>query len=151
MITFGPVARRLLAILPVAIGLAAVPVFAAYADENFEPRSGVAIEDASLSGAGVGQNARLRLRIDNASGRKITLLGLRAEVAQSAALIVSAPDAVPQVVPAFVLLDQETLDLESSHIGAELHGLRRPILGGETIEFELIFALGAFTATAHVH
>ena len=93
----------------------------------------------------------MRLRIDNASGRKIALLGLRAEIAEGGALTVSAPGAPTRDAQVFVLLDQEMLELGSSHIGAELRGLRRPIRAGEIIPFELIFAVGAVAATAHAH
>jgi copper(I)-binding protein len=153
MTHFPPVIRmwRRLAPLAVAIGLALAPTLRAAADESFEPLSGVTIEDASITVARVGETARLSMRIDNASGRKITLLGVRAEIADSGALIVAPPGAAQQDAQSFVLLDQETLDLGSSHIGAELRGLRRPIHPGETVEFELIFAVGAVKAIAHAH
>jgi hypothetical protein len=151
MITPVSPALRRLAVLPLAIGLAMAPALAAHADESFEPVSGVTIDGASVGAADAGGAARLLMRIDNASGRKITLLGLRAEIADSGALTVAPDGAARQDARSFVLLDQETLDLGSSHIGAELRGLRHPIHPGELIEFELIFAVGAVAGAAHVH
>ena len=155
MTYFPPVAfmwQRLAPLaMAVAVALALASTLPAAADESFEPLSGVAVEDASIVAARVGDTARLTMRIDNASGRKITLLGVRAEIADSGALIVAPPGVAKQEAQSFVLMDQETLDLASSHIGAELRGLRRPIHPGETVEFELIFAVGAVKAIAHAH
>lgn len=121
------------------------------ADETSEVLSGVTIEDARAVPAETGGVTRLRFRLDNTSGRTVVLDGIRSPVASEGALVVSGGDGAQPAAAGLLLLDQETLDLGTSHLGAELRGLRRSLRDGDFIEFEAVFRSGTAPARAHVH
>lgn len=107
---------------------------------------GRAAEPADAGGA-----TRLRFRVENASGRTVVLEDIRSPDAAEGALVVSGGDGAQPAAAGLLLLDQETLDLGTSHLGAELRGLRRALRDGDIIEFEAVFRTGAAPARAHVH
>lgn len=76
---------------------------------------------------------------------------IRSPDAAEGALVVSGGDGAQPAAAGLLLLDQETLDLGTSHLGAELRGLRRALRDGDIIEFEAVFRTGAAPARAHVH
>lgn len=133
-----------------AIALVAAPS-RSRADETSEVLSGVTIEGARAEPPTPGGATRLRFRVENASGRTVVLEDIRSPDAAEGALVVSGGDGAQPAAAGLLLLDQETLDLGTSHLGAELRGLRRALRDGDIIEFEAVFRTGAAPARAHVH
>lgn len=133
-----------------AIALAATPS-RPQADETSEVLNGVTIEDARAAPAESGGATRLRFRIENASGRTVALDAIRSPDAEEGVLVVVGDNDAQPAAAGLLLLDQETLDLGTSHLVAELRGLGRPLRDGDFIEFEAVFRAGTAPARAHVH
>lgn len=140
---------RLLSFVLVAV-LAAAPG-AARADETAEPISGLLIEDAVVTPAPVGRTAMLGFRIDNFSGRSVTLIGARSPRAGSGVLMIGSHGGKAEVATAVSIRQDESLDLRSSHIWIELRDIRQAIEPGDMVPFELIFATGTVAVQAHAH
>jgi len=129
-------------------GLLSPPV---YADVTTEPIDGVSVENAHATVARRGGGSRVHFQIDNASGRDLTLVGVSSNIAGSGSLVSRRPVVgVQDITPLFVA-SEETLDLASSHLWAELRDLNVDLNVGDIIEFELQFRSGIAKAAAHVH
>ena len=141
--------------IPIAVVFALllkVAVTPSTADESFEPLSGVTVYDAVVDSAPTGATSRLQMKIENLSSEDITLIGVRSSIAASGALVVVGgpePDAETSLV--LLIRQEETLDLQSSHIRLELRGLKSPLTKGDSAPFELVFRRGVALGMAHVH
>ncbi len=131
-----------------AIGALSLPTFA---DESFEPISGVDVLNATATLAAVGETSRLRFRLENFSSADMTLIGVRSEKAVSGAIIVSDGEGGRSEAPQLLIKEEETLDFETSHIWLELRELKTTLKNGQSLPFELIFRTGALPGRAHVH
>lgn len=145
MSKFIPIAVVFALLLKVAVNPSA-------ADEAFEPLSSVTVYDAVVDSAPTGATSRLQMKIENLSSEDVTLIGVRSPMAESGALVVVGgpePDAGTSLV--LLIRQEETLDLQSSHIRLELRGLKSPLTEGDSAPFELVFRHGFALGTAHVH
>lgn len=121
------------------------------ADTSSEPFWAVTVEDAEASAAGIGETARIRMKIDNFSGRTVTLSGVSSDRASAGALVLYFPGEGARDVAQLSILHDEVLDLSTSHIRAELRGLVSPLAPGEIMEFEIILDGVEIPVTVHIH
>lgn len=111
---------------------------------------GVLIHDASVAPGLAGGAVRVRLVIENLSAEGVFLDGLRSNTSKDGELFVIDGGDASAVRAGLAILQGETLDLASSHIGARLTGLDRPLRPGDHIDLTLEFRRGAVTIPAHV-
>ncbi len=109
------------------------------------------VEDAVITPSPVDGVSVLRLKLENASGQDVFLVGVNSPVAASGALVMRMPDHGPMDVEHMLIADHEILDLKSSHAWLELRGVRTPIDDGDEIPFNLEFSNGDIAALAHAH
>lgn len=121
------------------------------ADTTTHVLDGVVVEDARATPTRAGERMILRFSVENTSGRTIVLEGVRSEAAEASSLFIVENGFYRRQAGELVLLDQETLDLGTSHIGAALTGLCKDYRIGDVIDFELVFRSGTVAASAHVH
>lgn len=120
------------------------------ADDRQEPLDGVTILLARAEPAEAGGSSRLWLRIDNASGRTVILRAINSTDAGGSELILGRDATSQPAVAGLVLLDQEMLDLDSTHARARLTDLRRSLTPGDVLTLTLVFEKGAVQIEAHV-
>ena len=140
--------RILALVTAIAISLPGAP---ALADETIEALSGVLIEAVTATPALAGGTTLVRLKIDNASGEDLTLTGVRSRMARTGALVMRQSITGEIDIPMLTILENEVLDLRSSHIWAELRGLAGPLGEGDLLEFDLLFIKARVSVTADVH
>ena len=121
------------------------------ADESSEPITGLYIEDAVATPADAGETAIIGFRIDNFSGRNASLMGVSSQTADSASIMMRGGGVGTHVTTAVSVMQDETLDLRTSHMWVELRGLKSEIREGDLVPFELVFARGRVIAQAHAH
>jgi len=124
---------------------------ASRADESSEPITGLYIEDAVATPADAGETAIIGFRIDNFSGRNVSLMGVSSQTADSASVVMRGGRVGTHVTTAVSVMQDETLDLRTSHMWVELRGLKTKIREGDLVPFELVFARGRVSAQAHAH
>ena len=135
-------------VLALLAGLASGPVAA---DETIEVLSGVLVEDAVATPAPAGGTTIVRFRIDNASSQDLAMTGIHSKRAQSGALVMRQPLVGPTDVTTLSILENEVLDLRSSHIWAELRGLDNALNDGDLLEFGAVFRTFTVLVIADVH
>lgn len=138
----------------VAAVLAALASLAAQevrADGAADSLGGVSVEEVTAAPAEAGGRTRIGFVLDNASRRTVRLTGVESEAAASGALLVAPEGEPPRPAEGFTVLQEETLDLDSSHLRVELRGLRRRLAPGDRIGLVLIFREGRIETVAHVH
>ena len=131
-----------------AIGALSLPTFA---DESFEPVSGVTVLNATATPAAVGETSQLRFSLENFSSSDLTLTRVRSKMAGSGAIFVSDGKGGGSVAPQLLIKQEETLDFETSHIWLELRNLKEAATTGGVMPFELVFRTGVLPGRAHVH
>lgn len=123
----------------------------AAADVTSEPLSGVTVEEATAEPAKAGEVSKLRFRLVNSGVSNLTLTGIHSPLSEAGALVLRGPLTGPRDVTTLTILQEEELDLMTSHIWGELRGLKRELATGSFVEFELVFRSGSVSAEAHVH
>lgn len=121
------------------------------ADESSEPITGIYVEDAVATPANAGETAIIGFRIDNFSARNVSLMGVSSQIADSASIMMRGGGVGTQVTTAVSVMQDETLDLRTSHMWVELRGIKSEIREGDLVPFELVFARGRVSAQAHAH
>lgn len=122
-----------------------------YADEISESYDGILVEDAYVQTDFREPIAVLKLKISNFSSSDTTLLGVKTKNFSNARLLMNGSDQEVVEVDSLTILQEETLNLDTSHIWVELSGLRQAIKIGEKIEFDLLFSTGEVSASADIH
>jgi copper(I)-binding protein len=123
----------------------------ALADETIEVMSGVLIEAATATPALAGGTTLVHFSIDNASGQDLTLTGVRSDMARTGVLVMRQSTIGETDIPMLTILQEEVLDLRSSHIWVELRGLAAPLGEGDSLEFDLMFIKARVPVIADVH
>lgn len=121
------------------------------ADEATDSGEGLHIEDAVITSADAGKSARLRFAISNYGPVKVRLNAVRTSIARDTKLMITMPGGGTRTVSGLPVLQEETLDLTTSHIMVKLVELKRPLNPGATVEFDVVFQNFSVPATAHVH
>lgn len=124
---------------------------ASRADESSEPITGLYIEDAVATPADAGETAIIGFRIDNFSHRNVSLIGVSSQNADLVMIILRGGGVGPDVATAVAVMQEETLDLRTSHMWVELRGLKSEIREGDFVPFDLVFARGRVSVRAHAH
>jgi copper(I)-binding protein len=121
------------------------------ADESSEPFSGVYVEDAVATPAAAGEVSFVGFRIDNFSGRNLQLMGVNSDAAETTLVLVRRGGTGGRIANTVLVMQDETLDLRTSHMWVELRGLKSEVREGDLVPLELIFARGRVPAQAHAH
>ncbi len=132
----------------IVIGALNLPTLA---DESFEPISGVDVLNATATPAAIGETSRLRFRLENFSSSDLTLIGVRSKTASSGAIAIADGSGGSADTETLMIKQEETIDLETSHIWLELRGAKSRLSAGDTIPFELLFRNGIVPGIADVH
>ena len=140
--------NRFTVVSAIAIGLAPI---ASRADVTSEPLSGVTIEDATATPAGLGETSRVRFRLSNSGVDDIVLIGISSDLSNTGALMMNDPLIGDREINLLTVLREEELDLTTSHIRGELRTLSKPLVVGDFVAFDLIFRSGTVSAEADVH
>lgn len=141
--------HALVAAMLIAVWSTMSPV-AGHADDRQEPLDGVVVLLAEVSAATPPDEARLRLKLENASGRTVVLRGIQAPGTGEVELSMGVGPRATPVKAGIVLLDQEVLDLASEHARVWLVDLRRPLAPGDRLDLTLEFGAGSVPVSAHV-
>ena len=138
-------------ILPLFMALTLITTNAARSDETSEHHDGVLVENAMMVISADGNAAELRLSVSNIGTDDVTLVNLATEIAEKIEIYYLSPSGQKTVVTDFTILQEETLELPSSHLHIDIVGLKRPLEPGAKEEFKLIFRDFEATAVADVH
>jgi len=123
----------------------------ASADEVTETYDGIIVEQAFVqTNLGI-PNSQLRLKISNLTSGDLTLTSISTEWFEEAKILVRMPGKGLIEVDTLSILQEETLELDTSHLVIELRNLKRAIKKGDKIEFELFFANQTVPVLADVH
>ena len=145
-------ARCMLAQLAgMALALLALATTPTFGHGTSETRTGIIVEDASMSPTAAGKPALLRLAITNERARPIFLTGIRSDVSDPASLEFEMPGKGQEVADRIPILRGETLRLNSSHLHAWFEKLRRPLRSGDTVRLTIDFDGLEVVAVADVH
>ncbi len=101
--------------------------------------------------APTGGISRIRLVIDNFTGQAVTLTGITSKQAETGALVLVFPGRGAQDVRQLTIEHDNELDFGTSHVRAELRGLKTTFKAGDLVEFTLLLNGRAVPAAAHVH
>lgn len=122
-----------------------------YSDEISEDLDGILIEEASLTLIPKTNRAQLHFTATNYGRTNVTLKNITSPAATEVSMFFLTPKRKKQLVTDLTILVEETLDLNSSHIIVELSGLKKQLVSGDKIEFDLIFNEFRTSAIADVH
>lgn len=122
-----------------------------YADEVSEYLDGILVEEATLNPILNSDKAQLHFTISNYGRINVTLKEITSPAATEVSMFFLTPMGKKQTVSNLSILVEETLDLNSSHIIVELSGLKKPLIKGAKVEFELIFNEFKTSAIADIH
>ena len=123
----------------------------AHADGSADSVPGLSVEDAIVTPVAKGGTARVRLRIENYSGRSVALSGAHSSKSQSAAIVMRVRGSVVRLKKPVFIIPNEELDLRSSHLWIELRNVRGKIALGDAVPLELQFNTGVVRVEAHAH
>lgn len=121
------------------------------ADGSADAVPGLSVEDAIVTPSARGGTARVRLRIENFSGRSVALTGARSLRSRSAVIVRRVRGSVTPLKEPIFIVQNEELDLRSSHLWIELRNVKRKIGMGDDVPLELIFDTGVVRVDAHAH
>ena len=142
---------KLIVIATLLVMIFAITVELTVADETTERSDGIIIEDAVITPVKVGETAYLRFKITNFGLRSTTLQSVRSNISSAVKMVMTIPGKGSHIVSDLVILQEETLNLASSHIRVEFQDVNKTIEPGTNIEFELKFWDSKITAFAHAH
>lgn len=130
----------LLAQMALADGL---PTFA-------EALHGVTIENVNVTQGKRGENAAVTFIINNFSYQDVFLQGISSDASSSGELFYKGAFGQGIVESGLPIMQEETLDLSSSHIGARLTDLHSRLLPGDHLTLKLHFRKGQIAISTHV-
>ncbi len=123
----------------------------ATADIISEERDGVYVEDAFITASKKGGTATLKFKITNFGLRSISLQGIKSKMSETGKIVINVPESGPEPIKNLLILEEETLNLASSHLKGEFYNLTDDLVAGTDMEFTLVFTDFTTTAIAHVH
>ena len=123
----------------------------AFADEKTETYDGIVVENAYIQTDHTKATSQLKLKVSNYSSDDLKLLDVQSAAFERTSLMLQMPGAGKVKVDSLTILQEETLELDTSHISIELKRLRHAIKPGDKIEFELVFSDQTIQALADVH
>ncbi len=123
----------------------------ASADEATETYDGIIVEQAFVQTNQGIPNSQLRLKISNLTSSDLTLTAISTEWFEEVKIMVRMPGKGLVEANTLSILQEETLELDTSHLVIELSNLKRAIKNGDKIEFELFFANQTVPVFADIH
>ncbi len=108
------------------------------------------IERATLTPSDVGGVSILRLFITNESVNQLTIMSVKGPSHGQSKIMVQVNTATYAGLDSIPLINEEVLDMTSSHMIVELSDLKTAIRLDEKIHLKLILANGELPFTAHV-
>ena len=143
--------RSLMAVLTIFLAVL-VSTTVSFADETTEDVDGILVENAQIIRIQSDENrAQLKFSVSNFGTNDVTLVGLSSEVAGGIEMYFFSSDGTKQMVTDLTVLQEETLNLASSHIKIDLVDVKRELNPGMKVEFKLNFRGFHSLAMADVH
>lgn len=136
--------------IPLVLFFAISTHTAAMADETSEQKTGILVEEAHITVSEDPSIAGLEFSITNMGSSDVTLISLSSMLTDRIEIFIYE-GGNRTVISDLAILQEETLDLASSHIKVELVGVKQKLQPGSTFEFNLHFRDFQTTAIAHVH
>lgn len=110
---------------------------------------GVTIEEVQVSQGKRGESAAVSFVIENASNKDVYLEGISSDVSAGGELFYQDTFEEGILESGLPILQEETLDLSSSHIGARLTDLKSHLAPGDHLTLRLFFRAGQLNVTTH--
>jgi len=123
----------------------------AFADEKTETYDGIVVENAYIQTDHTKATSQLKLKVSNYSSDDLTLIDVKSVSFEHANLLLQMPGVGKVKVDSLTILQEETLELDTSHISIELQKITHAIKSGDKVEFELVFSEQTIQAFADVH
>lgn len=111
---------------------------------------GVTIENVHVTQGQRGENAKVTFIINNFSYQDVFLQDISSDASSSGELFYKGAFGQSTVESGLPIMQEETLDLSSSHIGARLIDLNSGLLPGDHLTFKLHFRQGQIAISTHV-
>ncbi|KZY22568.1 hypothetical protein A3728_01130 [Sulfitobacter sp. HI0040] len=111
---------------------------------------GISISDVSVEAAQAMADAKVTMKVQNLSSSSVVLEDVASDVSEGGELFYKDRFGTNPASAGFTLLQNETLDLSSSHLGLRLTGLKQNLVAGDHLMLELRFRSGSVTVQAHV-
>ena len=111
---------------------------------------GVTIENVNVTQGKRGENAAVTFIINNFSYQDVFLQGISSDASSSGELFYKGAFGQGIVESGLPIMQEETLDLSSSHIGARLTDLHSRLLPGDHLTLKLHFKKGQIAISTHV-
>jgi copper(I)-binding protein len=127
------------------------PMYAAYADAPERFAGKISVGAVSARAGNARGSSRLELKIRNDSRTTYRFLGVTSPAASGSNIMGRVDETRTTALDSTVVLPNETLEFDTSHLWITLESLRQPLLSGEQFPVTLRFAKGSITVTAHVH
>ena len=146
---YAPIVVTLIAVVlnfPSFVGL-----HNAAADETTERSIGILIENATVQQIGQSNSAVLKLKITNLTPDQLSLRTVIFPLARKSSIIMNFQNGKTELVEGLPILEEETLNISSSHLWVKLDDLSRPLEEGERLSFKLLFSDASVSAVADVH
>ena len=129
-----------------------VSTSASFADETTEAVDGILVENAQIIRIPSDESrAQLKFSVSNFGTNDVTLVGLSSEAAGGIEMYFFSSDGTKQMITDLTVLQEETLNLASSHIKIDLVDVKRELNPGMKVEFKLNFRGFHSLALADVH
>ena len=122
-----------------------------HSDETSEFSDGILVENAQIKVTSDPKIANLEFAVSNLGVEDVTLIRLHSNISENIDIYYVSSDGKKRAISDLTILQEETLDLSSSHIKVDLLGMTKPLPPGSLIEFKLEFREFTTTAVAHVH
>lgn len=143
--------RPLMAVLTILVAVL-VLTGASFADETTEAVDGILVENAQIVRIPSDENrAQLKFSVSNLGANDVTLIGLSSGIAEGVEMYFFSSDGTRQTATDLTILQEETLNLASSHIKIDLVDVKRELAPGMKVEFRLNFRGFDSEAFADVH
>ena len=111
---------------------------------------GVTIENVHVSQGQRGGNAEVTFTINNFSYKDIFLQGISSDASSSGELFSKGAFGQSIIESGVPIMQEETLDLSNSNIGARLTDLNSRLLPGDHLTLKLHFRKGQIAISTHV-
>lgn len=118
--------------------------------EDIEGLYGISISDVSIEAAQAMADAKVTMKVQNLSSSSVVLEDVASDVSEGGELFYKDRFGTNPASAGFTLLQNETLDLSSSHLGLRLTGLKQNLVAGDHLMLEMRFRSGSVTVQAHV-
>lgn len=118
-------------------------------EREFEPLQGVSITQLCVESARKGDDPDVKLSIENWSGKTVTLTGIKSKKSKGGELYFRGAFNTSVQSESLTILQNETLNLSSSHVGVRLLGMKQDLNVGQHVPLLLEFRDGTVRVDTH--